>query len=214
MTYTQNFERFVKEFSTLITPLTEIMKKSVGFKWEEEQERAFNSLEVKLINAPLLVFPNFTKSFEIESDALGISIEVVLMQEGHTIAYFSEKLSGSTLNYPTYNKELYSLHLKGQGKLNKRHAKWLEFIGMYVFLLTLYAKLLGFEYVKELYVIDPHFAHIYVSCEKGVHNEFYMHDGFLFKGNKFCVPKSSLCELLVRVTHRGGLMGHFGIKKT
>jgi hypothetical protein len=78
----------------------------------------------------------------------------VLIQDRRPIAYFSEKLSGGTLNYPTYDKELYALvraleiwqhylwpkefvihsdhkslkHLKGQGKLNRRHAKWVEFI--------------------------------------------------------------------------------------
>lgn len=76
------------------------------------------------------------------------------MQEGKPIAYFSEKLNGPTLNYPTYDKELYALvrvletwqhylwpkefvihsdhealkHIKSQSKLNKRHAKWVEFI--------------------------------------------------------------------------------------
>ena len=33
----------------------------------------------------------------------------VLMQEGRPIAYFSEKLSGAALNYPTYDKEMYAL---------------------------------------------------------------------------------------------------------
>ncbi|KAH9657954.1 hypothetical protein KPL70_023288 [Citrus sinensis] len=39
----------------------------------------------------------------------GIGIGVVLMQEGHPIAYFSEKLSGAALYYPTYDKEMYAL---------------------------------------------------------------------------------------------------------
>ncbi|XP_024009243.1 uncharacterized protein LOC112084355, partial [Eutrema salsugineum] len=78
----------------------------------------------------------------------------VLMQDKKPVAYFSEKLGGSTLNYPTYDKELYALvralqtwqhylwpkefvihtdheslkHLKGQQKLNKRHGRWMEFI--------------------------------------------------------------------------------------
>ncbi|PKI59295.1 hypothetical protein CRG98_020315 [Punica granatum] len=85
---------------------------------------------------------------------IGNGIGAVLMQEGRPIAYFSEKLSGAALNYPTYDKELYALaraletwqyylwpkefvihtdheslkHLKGQHKLNKRHARWVEFI--------------------------------------------------------------------------------------
>jgi hypothetical protein len=100
---------FVKKFSTLVTPLTEVIKKNMGFKWGEEQERAFQLVKQKLTNAPLLSLPNFTKMFEIECDASGIGIGVVLMQEGRPIAYFSEKLSGVALNYPTYDKELYAL---------------------------------------------------------------------------------------------------------
>ncbi|KAH7511103.1 hypothetical protein FEM48_ZijujUnG0048700 [Ziziphus jujuba var. spinosa] len=69
-----------------------------------------------------------TKTFEIECDALGVGIGVVLMQEGRPIAYFSEKLNEAALNYPTYDKEMYALHIKGQRKLNRRHAKWIEFI--------------------------------------------------------------------------------------
>ncbi|RVW67725.1 Retrovirus-related Pol polyprotein from transposon 17.6 [Vitis vinifera] len=77
-----------------------------------------------------------------------------ITEEKQPIAYFSEKLNGAALNYPKYDKELYALvraletwqhylwpkefvihadheslkHLKGQGKLNRRHAKWVEFI--------------------------------------------------------------------------------------
>ncbi|KAH9680230.1 hypothetical protein KPL71_026473 [Citrus sinensis] len=148
------YRRFVKDFNTLATPLIEVIKKDVGFKWGEAQEKAFQIIKHKLTNAPLLSLPNFNKTFEIECDTFGIGIGSILMQEGRPIAYFSEKLSGAALNYPTYDKELYALvqalemwqhylwpkefviyidhesmkHLKGQHKLNKRHARWVEFI--------------------------------------------------------------------------------------
>jgi hypothetical protein len=148
------YRRFVPNFSTLAAPLNEIVKKNVAFKWEQDQEDAFNTLKEKLMNAPILALPNFAKTFEIECDASNIGIGAVLLQEGHPIAYFSEKLSGAHLNYSTYDKELYALvralhtwqhylfpkefvihsdheslkYLKGQGKLNKRHAKWVEFL--------------------------------------------------------------------------------------
>ena len=79
--------------------------------------------------------------------------------------------------------------------MNKRHAKWVEFIetfpyvikykeskenivadallGRYALVSTLNAKLLGFEYVKELYANDDDFASVYGACEKVAFGKFY-----------------------------------------
>ena len=70
-------------------------------------------------------------------------------------------------------------------------------------------RLLGFEYVKELYDNDSDFAEIYNACGHSAFGMFYLMDGYLFKENRLCVPTSSLRELLVREAHGGGLMGHF-----
>ena len=103
------YRRFVKDFSTLAAPLNEIVKKSMGFKWGSEKDRVFIEIKERLCGAPLLVLPDFSKTFEIECDASRIGIRAVLMQEKRLIAYFSEKLNGAALNYPTYDKELYAL---------------------------------------------------------------------------------------------------------
>jgi len=150
------------------------------------------------------------------------------MQEGRPIAYFSEKLSGPTLNYSVYDKELYALvrsletwqhyllpkefvihsdheslkHLKGQLKLNKRHAKWSEFIESFPYIVKykkgkdnivadalsrrhallsqLDAKILGLENIKDLYATDSFFVEPFDKCcDDKVWEKFHLHDGFL-----------------------------------
>ena len=73
------------------------------------QENSFNELKKKLTSAPLLVLPNFDKTFEIECDASGLGIDAVLMQDGKPLIYLSKKLNETTLNYSTYDKELFAL---------------------------------------------------------------------------------------------------------
>ena len=75
-------------------PLNDFVKKNVFFEWREKQEQAFNQLKSDLITAPVLALPNFDKTFELECDASGTGIGVVLKQEGRPLAYFLEKLGG------------------------------------------------------------------------------------------------------------------------
>lgn len=258
------YRRFVKDFSTIACPLNELTKKNVPFVWGKAQQKAFDELKKRLTEAPLLVLPDFAKTFEIECDASGLGIGGVLMQNGKPMAYYSEKLDGARLNYPIYDKELYALvrvlevwqhylwprefiihsdheslkYLKSQHTLNKRHAKWVEFIESFPYVIkykkgkdnvvadALSRKLtllltrldfhvLGLDEIKEQYASDTFFGPIFAKCsvEKGI-DDFYLHQGFLFKGNKLCVPMSSLRLLLLQESHGGGLMGHFGRDKT
>ncbi|XP_057994981.1 uncharacterized protein LOC131175280 [Hevea brasiliensis] len=166
---------------------------------------------------------------EIECDASGKGIGPVLMQDKIPVACFSEKLHGAQLNYSTYDKELYALmlaletwqhyllpkefvihtdhdslrYLKGQSGLNKRHAKWVEFIESFPYVIqykkgkenvvadalsqrytlisTLSSKLLDFEHIEDLYVNDHDFSNGFHACEHLAFKDFYRHDGFLFK---------------------------------
>src|SRR3954465_15455718 len=103
------YRRFVRDFSTISAPLNELTRKDVPFTWGTAQEEAFIVLKDKLTHAPLLQLPDFNKTFELECDASGIGLGGVLLQDAKPVAYFSEKLSGPSLNYSTYDKELYAL---------------------------------------------------------------------------------------------------------
>jgi hypothetical protein len=59
------YRRFLKDFSTIVAPLNEIVKKSVGFKWNDEHDKASNLSKDKLCSAPVLALPDFTRAFEV-----------------------------------------------------------------------------------------------------------------------------------------------------
>ncbi|GJX63036.1 putative reverse transcriptase domain-containing protein [Tanacetum coccineum] len=57
-------------------------EKSKTFDWGEEQELAFQTLNDKLCNAPVLALPDGPKDFVVYCDASGIGLGCVLMQRG------------------------------------------------------------------------------------------------------------------------------------
>ena len=60
------YRRCIRDFSTIVEPLPEVIKQHLGFKWGDIQEKAFNKLKDKLISIPLLSLPNFANTFKIK----------------------------------------------------------------------------------------------------------------------------------------------------
>ncbi|KAI0493191.1 hypothetical protein KFK09_027467 [Dendrobium nobile] len=102
------YRRFIKNFSSIATPITEILK-SEPFIWSSSAQSSFKLLKKAITASPILSLPNFNKVFEVECDASNVGIGAALSQDGHPIAFFSEKLNEARQKYSTYDKEFYAL---------------------------------------------------------------------------------------------------------
>ena len=99
------YRKFIKNFSKIAKPINQLLQKEIKFKWEEKQQEAFEKLKQKLINHPILIYPNYQKPFLVITDASGIGLGAVLAQENDkgnegVIMYASRSLTPAEKNYP------------------------------------------------------------------------------------------------------------------
>lgn len=107
------YRKFIKDYSTIAKPLTILLKKDTKFVWDSNQQNAFQTLKEKLINSPILQYPNFKERFILTTDASNVGIGSVLSQlknnQDLPIAYYSRTLNKSECNYSTTEKELLAI---------------------------------------------------------------------------------------------------------
>jgi hypothetical protein len=99
------YRKFMKDFSKIAKPLFNLVKKDNKFKWEKEQQKAFDILRTKLTEKPILEYPDFEKEFMLITDASGTGLGAILAQKNEdnkevVIAYASKSLIGAKKNYP------------------------------------------------------------------------------------------------------------------
>jgi hypothetical protein len=102
------YRKFVKNFSKVAKPLTELTRKETKFEWDERRQGAFDELKKRLIEYSQ---PDFSKEFILITDALGIGLGAVLSQldekgREYVIAYASKSLNKTEQNYPIMNRNV------------------------------------------------------------------------------------------------------------
>jgi len=151
------YRRFVKDFSKLARPMTQLLKKEAKYIWTDECENAFLELKKRLTTAPVLTLPDEGADYDVYCDASKHGLGCVLMQNRKVIAYASRQLRVHEANYPTHDLELAAVvhalkiwrhYLIGvhcriytdhrslrciftQKELNMRQRRWLELVKDY-----------------------------------------------------------------------------------
>jgi hypothetical protein len=156
------YRKFIGNFSGMCAPMMDtVKKKHKSFHWIEELEKIFRLLKEKIIGHPVLVLPDFGKTFQVRCNTSGFAIGAVLSQGNRPIAYFSENMNESKMKYSTYDKEFYVViqalnkwrhymvpkefvlyndnhflqFITRQDKLNQKLAKWFEYMQNFTFVI-------------------------------------------------------------------------------
>ena len=95
--------------SHIIAPLTKLTSKKVPFVWTEVHQKAFEQIKMVLSEETLLRYPDFSKEFEIHTDASKSQIGAVIVQEGQPIAFYSRRLTDCQTRYTTTERELLAI---------------------------------------------------------------------------------------------------------
>ena len=98
------YRRFIPQFAKLAGPLHDLTRDGVAFNWTESHRKAFELIKQRLVKAPVLSYPSFSKDFILETDASAQGLGAILSQEQedgqvHPVAYASRALSPSERNY-------------------------------------------------------------------------------------------------------------------
>jgi len=108
------YRQFVKDFAKLARPLNNLTRKEEKWKWEVEQQEAFEQLKTVFTSRPLLVAPDLDKELRVEADASNFATGGVLSikcedNKWRPVAYISKSLNKTKKNYKIHNKEMLAM---------------------------------------------------------------------------------------------------------
>ena len=202
------YRRFIPGSSGVAAPITELIGLE-KFAWTKAADKAFEEIKRLMTAALVLRLPDFAMVFEVACDASAVGIGDFLNQDGHPIEYFSQKLNKVQRRYENYDHEFYAFvqslrhwhhyllpkefvlysdhialrHLHDQKKVSDRHARWIEYLQDYTFVIRykkgkentvpnalnrrplilnlMRVQILGFEQIRENYATCLDFGKIY-----------------------------------------------------
>lgn len=107
------YRRFIPHFAAVARPLTNLTKKDAAWKWDKDEQQAFNALKEALATAPVLRQAEPGIPYTLRTDASSYAIGAALLQgegsEERPIEYASRLLTSAERNYTTTEREALAL---------------------------------------------------------------------------------------------------------
>ena len=75
------YQKFMKTYSEIIAPLTEMTRKDIVFTWGSKEQKAFDMLKKQFMTELILIMFDPTKSIMLEMDASNLVLEAVITQQ-------------------------------------------------------------------------------------------------------------------------------------
>ena len=157
------YRKFVRGFSRIASPLSELTMDGATFTWSHAQVAAFKQLKDAIVASPVLVLPDPNLPYVIHTDASGYATGAVLSQDQgqglQPIAFLSKKMVDAETRYPVHEQELLAIihalkswrhylmgskfkvctdhhslqYFKTQPQLSGRQSRWKDVIANYDF---------------------------------------------------------------------------------
>nr|GEZ51829.1 reverse transcriptase domain-containing protein [Tanacetum cinerariifolium] len=109
------YRRFIQDFLKIARPMTRLLEKDTPLFFSKECVKAFQTLKIKLTEAPILIAPEWDLPFELMCNASDFTIGVVLGQRQEKnfwpIHYASKTMTEAESNYTTSEKEMLAVVL-------------------------------------------------------------------------------------------------------
>src|SRR5258707_10990724 len=78
--FTGYYQYFIPNYSKITSPLLELTRKTTSWHWDEPQLQTFETLKSLMCQKPVLLRPNFTKCFYLQTNASAYGMGTILLQ--------------------------------------------------------------------------------------------------------------------------------------
>ncbi|GBG86813.1 hypothetical protein CBR_g42096 [Chara braunii] len=186
------YRTFVKNYSVVAAPLTDLTRLDTPWEWTDKCETAFRHLKHALTHYEVLKLPDPDKPFIVTTDASQYGIGAVLaQQEGpklRPVEYMSKKMSSQKLAKSTYEKELYAVY--------KALTHWRHY------LLGRPGESLSIDFMDTL-----------VTNKSGMRQIFVIADRFSTYARLIAMPETAKTEYVIRL-FKENWVRDFGLPKS